>query len=96
MVSDNGRRYGLFVSRAGRPAENLADGDVSDLPNLMLGLSKPGTYKTACAKGYGDNTEPCRRQVKARWTAIGFGSYESSEQIFFWDGKRFDSEFLSD
>jgi len=96
MVSDKGHRYGLFVSRGGRSAETLADGDVSDLPNLVLALAKPGTYKTACAKGYGDDAQPCRRQVRARWTAIGFGSYESSDQIFFWDGKRFDSEFLSD
>lgn len=96
MVSETGRRYGLFVSRGGRPAENLDDGDVAQLPNLMLDLFKPGTYKTACAKGYGDDTQPCRPLIKARWTAIWFGAYESTDQIFFWDGKRFDSEFLSD
>lgn len=96
MVSENGRLYGLFVSRGGRTPENLADGDLAGLPNLMLDLYRPGTYKTACGKGYGDGGTPCRPAVRARWTAIWLGVFESSDEIFFWDGKRFDSAFLSD
>jgi hypothetical protein len=34
--------------------------------------------------------------VRARWPTIGLSYNEASYQIFFWDGRRFDNEYLTD
>jgi hypothetical protein len=89
-------KYGLFVlRRAERSYQLVHSGDSSFLWDISLYLERPRTFRTACAKGYGDE-EGCRYSVQARWPAIGLSHNEASYQIFFWDGRRFDNEHLTD
>jgi hypothetical protein len=98
LVNDKVARFALFVSRAAaRHYQRLDyDGPLEGLWNYGLQVQPSGVFETACAKGLGDDAEPCRRRVRTRWPAIGANDYEASYAVFFWDGRRFDSEYLSD
>lgn len=89
--------FAPFIKRAsvGR-LEKLADGGpIATLWNHTLDILPPGVHQTACGRGH-DSAGPCRAQVRNRWPAIGLSAHEASYEIFFWDGRRFDSESLTD
>jgi len=98
LLNDARRVFAPFVARAATGRyEQLDEGDrITSLWNYTLEVEPPGTHETACARGHGDDRSPCRKQVRNRWPALGFAVMESSYQIYFWDGRRFDNELLTD
>lgn len=70
------------------------------LERFGIDYVKPGKYETACGKGYGDyacaHGEP--DWLKLSRPAIDFFYTESSDSIFYWDGKlhKFTEVLMSD
>src|SRR5258708_13575113 len=92
LVDLPGKHFGLFVRLAAAAEWQPLDsgqGDVKDLAELGIDPVKPGKYKTACGKGYGDyassHEEP--ELLQRSETAVDFFYNESSDFIFYWDTK---------
>lgn len=97
MVNSAKREVALWVFRQGAPPAQLGEAmPVSDLVNLGLYPHKPGVVASACAKGYGADDAPCRPQVVSRWPGISLVYFEASSTAYWWDGKTFETEALSD
>lgn len=70
---------------------------VSDPSDFYLGVLAPGTYQTACGKGFGSRDAPCpERSVTLDRPALQFGTKEASQAVAIWDGDRFRVVWLSD
>ena len=90
-------RIGVFVTRgAGGAAIKLSESELDQLPDTGLLILPPGSYETACGKGAGSASTPCRPKVVAKRPSLGVVDFEASEEIFIWNGKRFVGDFLSD
>jgi hypothetical protein len=92
LVDLPGKHFGLFVKLAAaaewRPLDG-GQGDVKDLAEFGISSVKPGKYKTACGKGYGDyacsHGEP--ELLELSKPAVDYFYNESSDFIFYWDTK---------
>jgi len=92
LVDLPGKHFRLFVKRAAasdwQPLDN-GQGDVKDLANIGIDGVKPGKYKTACGKGYGDyacsHGEPELLELSS--PAVDFFYSESSDFIFYWNAR---------
>jgi hypothetical protein len=51
-------------------------------------LVNPGTYETACGKGYGTCTTDESRQVTLKYPGIEYFQYEGGSSYVFWDDTR--------
>jgi hypothetical protein len=92
LVDVPGKHFGLFVKLAGTAEWQRLDsgeGDVKDLAEFGISPVKPGKYKTACGKGYGDyacsHGEP--ELLELSRPAVDYFYNESSDYIFYWDTK---------
>ena len=92
LVDLTGKHFGLFVKLAAAGEWQQLDdtaGDVKDLAEFGISSAKPGKYKTACGKGYGDyacsHGEP--ETLELSRPAIDYFYNESSDFIFYWDTK---------
>ena len=71
--------------------------ELSSIGNHGVRLARRGAYTNACAKGYGRGCGPDDVvNLKLDHAAIEFFKYESSSQLVYWDGDRFDVFPLSD
>jgi hypothetical protein len=92
LVDLPGSHFNLFVKFAAvaewQPLYGSV-GEAKDLAEFGIVPVKPGQYKTACGKGYGDyacaHGEPELLQLSG--SAIDFFFNESSDFIFYWDSK---------
>jgi hypothetical protein len=98
LLSSKGGRFQLFVVRArnGRYEALGEPGDVTSLQNVTLSVVPPGRHETHCGRGGGDANAPCHRVIRNRWPAIDLAHQEASDQVFWWDGRKFDREWLTD
>ena len=57
--------------------------------NLSMGISvaKPGSYQTACGKGYFECEKGEPEVLKLKRTAIDYFKFESANSFFVWDEK---------
>jgi hypothetical protein len=102
LVNDSANQFALFVRLASSEKWNRISQpfDLSLLGNNGIDLVKPGRYKTACDKGYGDfacaHGEP--EFLDLSTAAIDFFQAESSDSIFYWEGatKSFRETLMSD
>jgi hypothetical protein len=92
LVDLPGKHFGLFVKLAGAAGWQRLDGgegDIKDLAEFGISPVKPGKYKTACGKGYGDyacsHGEP--EVLELSRPAVDYFYNESSDFIFYWDAK---------
>jgi hypothetical protein len=90
LVDLPGKHFGLFVKLAAAGEWQPLDagqGDVKDLAEFGISPAKPGKYKTACGKGYGDyacsHGEP--ELLELSRSAVDYFYNESSDFIFYWD-----------
>jgi hypothetical protein len=73
-----------------------------EYPKVNLGMgvaiAKPGKYKTACGKGYGDCEKGEPEVLKLNRPAIDYFKFESANSFFFWDDKthKFKRIWISD
>jgi hypothetical protein len=102
LVNPSSNKFALFVrlssTQKWQPVGESAD--IKALDRCGIDLVKPGEYKTACGKGYGDyacaHVEP--DILKLSTPAIDFFYTESSDSIFYWDAgtKAFRESLISD
>jgi hypothetical protein len=92
LLDLSGKHFGLFVKLAAAAEWQPLDsgqGDVRDLAEFGISPVKPGKYKTACGKGYGDyacgHGEP--EFLELSRPAVDYFYNESSDSIFYWDTK---------
>jgi hypothetical protein len=102
LIDLSASQFALFVRLAStgkwqRVGEPVA---IKWLDRFGIDLVKPGKYKTACGKGYGDDAcahgEP--EVLKLSTSAVDFFHTESSDSIVYWDvGKKaFRETLISD
>ncbi len=97
QVDSSASRLSVVIYRgAGGPPLTIAEDSIDRLPSVGLEIEPPGTYPTSCGRGGGPDGGPCRPQIRTTRPAVALTYLEASTQIFFWNGKGFDSELLSD
>jgi len=98
MLNDGKGLRALFVfpGAGGAPIQLTAGEASNDLWNQGLGLVEPGVYATACGKGMGDAAAPCRPKLTLRNSAVELFTYEAGGVAFFWNGRAFEREWLTD
>ena len=68
-----------------------------DPSRFYLRVLAPGTYRTACGKGFGQRGAPCHEpSVTLDAPTLEFGGQEASQAVAIWDGQRFRVVWLSD
>ena len=93
-VGTTGWKEGLFVQLSSvlpdmwQPVNSVVHDEQS--PRLVMGISlaPPGTYATACGKGYGRCEPGEPREVVLKHPGISYFQYETSSSFVFWDGER--------
>ncbi len=90
LVDNAGRAAGLFVfSTSTSRWLKVESGPVSEWQDLHLKVVKPGTYETACGKGYGDyacaHGEP--KKLVLKHSGVDLFLPESADVFFYWDTK---------
>ncbi|MBT0894524.1 hypothetical protein KI811_11960 [Geobacter hydrogenophilus] len=88
----NGKSWALFVNlnkKKSPPKVLKLDEDNGETPPQRMGLdiAEPGTYKTACGKGYWECDKDETETLKLRVPAIDFYLFESANSFFWWDKK---------
>jgi len=68
----------------------------TDMPRMGLKTVGPGTYKTACGKGYGAADAKCVDEVTLAHDGIEIFTFEAASVLYVWNGKTFDTYSLSD
>ena len=66
--------------------------------NLYVNVAAKGEYQTAGGKGFGNCTTGEPSKLNLKFQAISYGTFESSEFIYYWDVQRkaFGSVAISD
>lgn len=90
VVSSDGRAFAVAVSLSSTPAHLILEkGDIESLSTMGIAPVQPGSYKTACGKGYGDwacaNGEP--KVLELKTAAIDLFANGSADVILYWDPK---------
>ncbi|MYK82502.1 MAG: hypothetical protein F4024_08005 [Gammaproteobacteria bacterium] len=89
-------KYQLVASLS-TMAETMVLAEVGTVSNLGVRTVPPGTYETACAKGYGGMSCDGKEEAEVRLERDGIllFQYESSSQLFYLHDDSFVSAFLS-
>jgi hypothetical protein len=102
LINDEESKIGLMVtlSSAGKAEPLLLEAINEKRMIEVMGIevAKPGTYETACGKGYWDCKKNELKQVLLIRPAIDFFRHESANSYFLWNtnSKRFDRIWMSD
>ena len=103
LVSFQRHEVGLFVflARKNRSYEAIRLNVIENTNYLqVMGVAKvsPGSYKTACGKGYWDCTPSETPVLSLKQDAIDFFKMESANSYFYWDVKKssFQQMWMSD
>ncbi len=101
LINDEDDEIGFFVTMGASKAPALLLETIRDrrmLEVLGIGLARPGTYATACGKGYWkcDKGEPPRARLEN--PGIDFFAHGKGNSFFIWNGKakKFDEVLMSD
>lgn len=90
LVNPSIKQFGVFVKLAAAGQwHSLITFDLEAIGRYAIDFVKPGKYKTACGKGYGDyacaHGEPDFLVLKH--PAVDFIYTHSSDIIYYWDQK---------
>jgi hypothetical protein len=80
-----------FIAGAAEPAQ-IVTSKLEFLERMGVGVSPPGRYETACARGL-DRTDPnCERGekfVQTKRPSISYFIFDSGADNLYWDGSKF-------
>jgi hypothetical protein len=102
LISDKENKMGLFVTLSSHkmvhPLLLEAIDDKRTIEVMGIEVAKPGTYKTACGKGYWTCEKGEPAVLKLKLPAIDFFRFESANSYFAWDTKtkKFKRIWMSD
>jgi hypothetical protein len=89
LVNPSLKQFGVFVKLAGAQWQSLITFGLGAIGRYAIDFVKPGKYKTACGKGYGDyacvHGEPDVLVLKH--PAVDFIYTHSGDIIYYWDQK---------
>ena len=89
--------YGIFVSLSGLPQPiQLVEAPLVQASKIGIASVEPGTYLTACGKGYDIGPEDCLLNLELKHDGISVAVFEVSERFFYWEGEKFRSQLISD
>jgi hypothetical protein len=93
----DGGSHEIVVDRGARGGGTVVVAPAADPSRFYLGVLAPGTYRTACGKGFGPRGAPCpETSVTLDAPTLEFGGREASQAVAIWDGERFRVVWLSD
>lgn len=102
LIPTDGTGAGLFVF-LGRPNQTFRIVQLDYLEgvkaqNLYVNVASKGEYQTAGGKGFGNCAAGEPSKLNLKFQAISYGTFESSEFIYYWDVQRkaFGSVAISD
>lgn len=102
LISTDGTGAGLFVF-LGQPNRTFRTVQLDYLEgaraqNLYVNVASRGEYQTVCGKGVGNCAAGEPSKLNLKFQAISYGTFESSELIYYWDVQRkaFRSVAISD
>jgi hypothetical protein len=99
LINRANRVFALFVfTRASKDPIRLAEAKLSEFEPIGISVSPPGRMKTACGKGYFGG-EYCRKHpsyIDPQFDSISYFMFESASTQFYWDGRTFQEEAISD
>lgn len=102
LIPTSGTGAGLFVF-LGQPNKTFRTVQLDYLEgtkaqNLYVDVASTGEYQTVAGKGYGNCTTGEPAKLNLTFQAISYGTFESSEFIYYWDVQRkaFGSVAISD
>jgi hypothetical protein len=102
LINDKENKMGLFVTLSSQERANPllleAIADKQTIEVMGIEVAKPGTYKTACGKGYWACKKGEPAVLKLDFPAIDFFRFESANSYFIWDTKtkKFKRIWMSD
>jgi hypothetical protein len=102
LINDKENKMGLFVTLSsqnrGNPLLLEAIADKRTIEVMGIEVAKPGTYKTACGKGYWACKKGEPSELKLTNPAIDFFRFGSANSYFVWDTKtkKFKRIWMSD
>ena len=102
FINDKRNKMGLFVTLSSlkKPEPLLLEAidDKQTIEVMGIEVAKPGTYKTACGKGYWACKKGESAVLKLENPAIDFFRFESANSYFVWDKKtkQFKKIWMSD
>ena len=90
LVNGPRTKWSLFVAvsnaKNGHNVITLDEGDMVDgTLNIGISLTGPGTYQTACGKGYWDCDKKVSAKLHLTLPGIDLFQFESSNSIYYWD-----------
>ena len=103
-LSTQGTKWALFVNlnnkKGKKPRVIKLDEDSGKTSAQRMGVAvaEPGTYKTACGKGYWECEKGEPEVLKLKLPAINYYLFESANSFFWWDRKlgKFHRTWISD
>ncbi|MDB5704250.1 MAG: hypothetical protein JWN66_1366 [Sphingomonas bacterium] len=97
VATDGRQGYRLIVTRAADPDHPVTVHRMRSIRYFYIATARPGTYRSACDKGYGPDRAPCAyRRVRVTANTLSFGYRESSDAVAVWNKRRFDVVWLTD
>ncbi len=102
LVNSKDNSIGLFVVMASvgnaRPLQLEIIKDKQLIEVFGIGIVRPGTYETACGKGFWDCKKGEQEYLNLNHPAIDFFNYESANSYFYWNTieEKFDRIWISD
>jgi hypothetical protein len=102
VINDKENKMGLLVtlSASDNPEPLLLEtiNDKRWIEVIGITIAKPGTYGTACGKGYYDCGKGEPEHIRLDRPGIDFFKYESANMYFLWNigKKKFDRIYMSD
>lgn len=102
LVNKDGKTFGLFVwwgaDKFTTSKEVYVEKEIGLLQNMGIEVSKPGTFKTACGKGYYDCPKGESEEINLFTEGIDYFQNESANSVFHWDPKEklFKRTWMSD
>jgi hypothetical protein len=97
VLADAKGGFRVIVVRSADPRHAVTIYRTRDARPPYLDTARPGTYRTACGKGYGPDEQHCRyRQITLTANTLMFGYSEASDAAAVWNGRRFDVVWITD
>jgi hypothetical protein len=101
LINDKENKMGLFAALSSQPGKRikLVEFDSKSWSEVMgIAVAEPGTYKTACGKGFWDCKADESAVLKLHRPAINLFKIESANSFFIWNPKtkNFNRIWISD
>ncbi|MGY4535362.1 hypothetical protein ACVW0Y_004515 [Pseudomonas sp. TE3786] len=89
-------RFQLVVALSGEGGRERVLKAGNNIQAVGIRTLKPGSYTSACSKGYGPATSTCTPEVKMAKEGISLFTFESAASLFYLEDGRFKEISLAD